>query len=105
MNALLIENAIRRCVTVIEAALLEADEFYDLDESEVAEKIALALRGSVANYAGVEYAGYYDANDGYMHFGVQAIHVDSFVSEVWDVLDLDLVNRPEDYDWFEQDDV
>jgi hypothetical protein len=84
-NTFLVEEAIRRCVAALKVAAeraLEAEE--PADESELRARLRLAIRGAVSNYQGEEYAGYYNATDGFMHFGAQAIHVESFLGTIWD---------------------
>ena len=84
-NTFLVEEAIRRCASIIEKvakSVLETDT--PIDESKLRRELEYAVRGAVANYEGVEYAGYYDASDGFMHFGTQAIHVASFVATICD---------------------
>jgi hypothetical protein len=84
-NTFLVETAVRRCVRTIEKAA-EAVKKTDkpINENALARDLAYAVQGAVANYQGLEYSGFYDASDGFMHFGTQAIHVPSFVATICD---------------------
>jgi hypothetical protein len=88
-NIFLVELAIRRCVAQIENAASQASETgAPVNEAQLRKALALAVRSSVANYNGHEYLGYYDASDGFMRFGTQAIHVASFVSTVCEIAEV-----------------
>jgi hypothetical protein len=84
-NSFLVEEAIRRCLAALRAAAERALETEEpADETELRARLRLAIRGAVSNYQGEQYAGYYNASDGFMHFGAQAIHVESFLGTIWD---------------------
>lgn len=83
-NCFLVEKAIARCkdriVQAIGTALASGSR---VDGTALRKDMALAVRASVANYNGEEYSGFYDASDGFMHFGTQAISVNAFVDELF----------------------
>ena len=91
-NTFLVEQAIRRCAAAIEKAAESVIATGDpIDEAELRRQLGFAVCGAVANFDGVEYSGYYDASDGFMHFGTQAVHVASFVESIWGDSEADLL--------------
>ena len=84
-NTFLVGLAISRCMARIEeAANVAAEIGSPVNERDLRGCLELDVRGAVANFDGNEYLGLYDAGDGFMHFGTQAIHVASFVATVCD---------------------
>lgn len=88
-NYFLVEVAIRRCLTLIgEAADLAEKSGGKVDESDLRERLVMQVRGSVANFNGNEYDGFYDTVKGFMLFGTQAINVNDFVGTICDLTEI-----------------
>ena len=88
-NAFLVEKAIRRCIKLIgESVALAEKNAVRVDGKDLRQRLALQVRGSVANFEGNEYDGLYNTSDGFMHFGTQAINVNDFVDTIWKLAEI-----------------
>jgi len=95
-NYFLVESALNRCERSIIDALQRAEASNELiDGKALRRKLIIDICVSVADYSHEEFWGGYPIDDnGFMHFGTQAISISDFVSEIWKLASLRSVCGP-----------
>lgn len=81
-NTFLVARAIERSTNLVRGLIDRAERGEVIRNSDISTQLNLIISGSVSNYEGEVFEGYYSMERGILRFGTQGINVETFKSYI-----------------------